>query len=72
MDAYQVQSRYQVQDCGCIALPEEIQQRTGLRPGATFDIEVLANGNVTLHLVQPASTFRPVSGAACKTQSSLL
>jgi hypothetical protein len=58
---------YQVQDCGCIALPEEIQQQTGLRPGATFGIDVHADGSLTLHFVEPASSSQPVSGATCKT-----
>jgi hypothetical protein len=28
-----------VQECGCIALPEDLQRKTGLYPGATFQIE---------------------------------
>jgi hypothetical protein len=72
MNSYRVQGRHRVQDCGCIALPEEIQQQTGLHPGATFGIEVLADGAVTLHLVQSAAPSQPVQGTACKTQSSPL
>jgi hypothetical protein len=48
----QVESRPltgRVEKCGCTALPEHVQQGTGLYPGATFRIEVAANGR-TLHL----------------------
>jgi len=33
-----------VQECGCIALPEELQAETGLYPGATYEIEVSSQG----------------------------
>jgi hypothetical protein len=33
-----------VQECGCIALPEALQQQTGLYPGATYQIEIAPQG----------------------------
>jgi hypothetical protein len=47
----------QVQECGCIALPEELQAATGLYPGATFQIELTAEG--TAVLLQPKQTTSP-------------
>jgi len=54
-----------VQDCGCIALPEELQQRTGLHPGATFQIELTLEGNLLLTplQLQPQSVIKP--GVRC-------
>ena len=46
-----------VQDCGCIALPDEVQQKTGLYPGATFQIEFTLDG--TGLLLQPLETRPP-------------
>jgi bifunctional DNA-binding transcriptional regulator/antitoxin component of YhaV-PrlF toxin-antitoxin module len=46
-----------VQECGCIALPEAVQERTGLYPGATFDIEVTQEGSVVL--LRPLETRQP-------------
>ena len=33
-----------VQDCGCLALSEDMQEQTGLFPGATFEKTVAPNG----------------------------
>lgn len=33
-----------VQDCGCIALPEEIVEQTALYPGATLSISLAPDG----------------------------
>jgi hypothetical protein len=33
-----------VQGCGCIALPEELQEKTGHYPGATFEFRVAEDG----------------------------
>jgi bifunctional DNA-binding transcriptional regulator/antitoxin component of YhaV-PrlF toxin-antitoxin module len=46
-----------VQECGCIALPEEIQKKTGLYPGATFQIECTPDG-IGL-ILQPLETRQP-------------
>jgi hypothetical protein len=34
----------QIQECGCIALPEALQELTELYPGATYNIEVMPEG----------------------------
>ena len=47
----------QVQECGCIALPEALQQQTGLYPGATYEIEVTQEG--TAVLLRPIDTRQP-------------
>jgi hypothetical protein len=58
-----------VQDCGCIALPEELQQRTGLYPGATFRFEVAKDGSsVTLTSIQRSLSIEPATGASCGTK----
>jgi len=55
-----------VQECGCIALPEELQELTGLYPGATYRIEVAANGvGVLLTPVEKCSPGDSTSGAKC-------
>jgi hypothetical protein len=54
-----------VQECGCIALPEELQARTGLFPGATYEIDVTPEG--TALLVLPLET-RPPSDPKPGTQ----
>jgi bifunctional DNA-binding transcriptional regulator/antitoxin component of YhaV-PrlF toxin-antitoxin module len=55
-----------VQDCGCIALPAELQERTGLYPGATFQIDVAEDGSsVTLTSIQRSQSIKPVPGASC-------
>jgi len=46
-----------VQDCGCIALPEDLQQQTGLYPGAIYEIDVAPDG-VAL-LLRPMETRQP-------------
>lgn len=54
-----------VQDCGRIALPEALQEKTGLYPGATYTIALNPDGS--LHLVpsdeRPPS--EPPRGAQC-------
>jgi bifunctional DNA-binding transcriptional regulator/antitoxin component of YhaV-PrlF toxin-antitoxin module len=57
---------YVVQDCGCIALPEEVQQQTGLRPGASFQIIVAEDGSsVTLNSIHPPLSSEIPSGTSC-------
>jgi bifunctional DNA-binding transcriptional regulator/antitoxin component of YhaV-PrlF toxin-antitoxin module len=57
---------YTVQECGCIALPEELQRRTGLYPGAIFEFEVAEDGSrVTLASIQRTQSKEPASGAHC-------
>ena len=46
-----------VQECGCIALPEELQAKTGLYPGATYRIELAADG-IGISLT-PVETRKP-------------
>jgi hypothetical protein len=56
----------QVQSCGCIALPEEFQARTGLYPGATFAIETAPDGNgLLIRTIQPKQPDQPVPGVTC-------
>jgi hypothetical protein len=55
-----------VQQCGCIALPEEVQLQTGLYAGATYEIEVTERGAVVL--LRPLETREPGEfgpGARC-------
>lgn len=59
-----------VQECGCIALPEELQLRTGLYPGAVFQFQVAEDGSsVTLDSIQRIHPVdypaEPVLGAHC-------
>jgi hypothetical protein len=37
-----------VQECGCIALAPEVQEQTGLYPGATFRVELTSDKRVVL------------------------
>jgi hypothetical protein len=46
-----------VQECGCIALPEALQQQTGLYPGATYEIELTQEGAAVL--LRPIATGQP-------------
>lgn len=54
-----------VQDCGCIALPEEFQEQTGLYPGATYRIELTANRQILLIPIAPQARPDPKIGARC-------
>lgn len=55
-----------VQDCGCIALPEEIQQRTGLYPGANFQLDLTPEGTLLLVPVETVPTPpQPGHGVQC-------
>jgi hypothetical protein len=57
---------YTVQDCGCIALTEEIQRKTGLGPGASFEIHVSEDGSsVTLNSFRPSQSVDFSSGTSC-------
>jgi|HubBroStandDraft_1064217.scaffolds.fasta_scaffold35947_4 hypothetical protein len=49
----------QVQDCGCIALPESLQQKTGLYPGATYELKLTPDG--TAIVLQPVTTAHPAA-----------
>jgi bifunctional DNA-binding transcriptional regulator/antitoxin component of YhaV-PrlF toxin-antitoxin module len=46
-----------VQECGCIALPEELQELTGLYPGATYEIDLSPGG--TELILRPLETRQP-------------
>ena len=48
-----------VQKCGCIALPDDLQEQTGLYPGATFEIEVRGGRGRFVEAVGDASAMRP-------------
>jgi hypothetical protein len=55
-----------VQDCGCIALPEEMQRQTGLFPGASFRIEAADDGSsVTLVVLERNEVKPTMPGTAC-------
>jgi hypothetical protein len=55
-----------VQECGCIALPEALQEKTGLYPGATFEIEVTTDGTaLTLTPLKTCPPSNPKSGTKC-------
>jgi bifunctional DNA-binding transcriptional regulator/antitoxin component of YhaV-PrlF toxin-antitoxin module len=55
-----------VQECGCIALPEELQELTGLYPGATYEIEVSAEGRrLVLVPLESGQTRLPKLGTKC-------
>jgi hypothetical protein len=57
---------YKVQDCGCIALPEDVQRQTGLFPGATFELEAAADGlSMKLSVIERAGPPGYISGAVC-------
>jgi len=59
---------YTVQECGCIALPEELQKKTGLYPGASFQYEVAEDGSrLALTAIQKAQAPDPKSGTVCET-----
>jgi hypothetical protein len=46
-----------VQDCGCIALPEDLQRKSGHGPGASFEFHVAEDGsNVTLSSIHPSQS----------------
>ena len=55
-----------VQDCGCIALPEEIASKLGMMPGAALAVSIDADSR-SITLTAPADA--PVGGipnlAAC-------
>jgi hypothetical protein len=62
----EIKTRGSVQDCGCIALPAELQSLTGLYPGATFEFQADEDGSsVTLTLIQKADISKSTAGAAC-------
>ena len=52
-----------VQDCGCIALAPEVQDQTGLYPGATFRVEVTTEKHVVLIPLETNSRAELKSGA---------
>lgn len=56
----------QVQDCGCIALAPEVQEQTGLFPGATFRIELTADKRVVLIPLETKSASDMKQGASCR------
>lgn len=57
---------YTVQDCGCIALPEELQRKTGLGPGASFEFNVAPDGSsVTLSSIRPSQSAEVSFGTSC-------
>jgi hypothetical protein len=54
-----------VQDCGCISLPENLQEQTGLYPGATYQIELTSDRHLVLIPVTPQSRPESKPGARC-------
>ena len=58
-----------VQECGCIALPEELQKKTGLYPGASFQFEVAEDGSsITLNAIRRTQPSDLKQGVVCGTQ----
>jgi hypothetical protein len=55
-----------VQNCGCIALAPEVQDQTGLYPGATFRVEVTPEKQVMLTPLETKSSAELKSGLACE------
>jgi hypothetical protein len=59
-----------VQDCGCIALPEDLQQMTGLNPGATFELKLAPDGSALLLIpVETKSRSTLYPGVQCGPSS---
>ncbi len=55
-----------VQECGCIALPESVREKTGLYPGATYQIELTPEGaGLLLTLLQTCKPVEPNPGSHC-------
>lgn len=54
-----------VQDCGCVALAPEIQEQTGLYPGATFRLELTPDKRVVLIPLETSSPADVKSGTIC-------
>jgi hypothetical protein len=54
-----------VQDCGCIALSPEVQEQTGLLPGATFRVELTPDKHVVLIPLETKTSLDLKSGAKC-------
>jgi len=55
-----------VQECGCIALPEELQELTGLYPGATYEIALAAEGGeIVLRPLETREPTGPKLGTHC-------
>jgi hypothetical protein len=56
----------QVQPCGCIALPEDVQQQSGLYPGATYTMEITEDGAaILLRTLEPSQPGEPNLGISC-------
>jgi hypothetical protein len=56
-----------VQECGCIALPEEIVAQTLLYPGSTLSIAIAADGK-TIQITPLTTAPRPANspeGTTC-------
>jgi hypothetical protein len=54
-----------VQDCGCIALAPEVQEETGLYPGASFRVEVTPEKRVVLIPVEMKISTELIVGTTC-------
>jgi hypothetical protein len=54
-----------VQDCGCIALAPEVQEETGLHPGASFRVEVTPEKRVVLIPVEMKISTELIVGTTC-------
>jgi len=54
-----------VQDCGCIALPEALQEQTGLYPGATYTIALNPDGSLHLVPLRKRPPSEPARGVQC-------
>jgi hypothetical protein len=54
-----------VQDCGCIALAPEVQEQTGLFPGATFRVELTPDKRLVLIPLEKKTSAERKPGAKC-------
>jgi hypothetical protein len=54
-----------VQDCGCIALAPDIQEQTGLYPGATFRVEITPEKQILLTPLETTSGSKLEPGTTC-------
>ncbi len=59
-----------VQDCGCIALPEEVVAATGLNPGATLSIELTPDKDaILIKPIERTESQPPATGVQCNRKA---
>jgi hypothetical protein len=55
-----------VLDCGCIALPEELQQKSGLYPGAKFKWRLHPDGSLVIIPLTRVAESAASPGVQCQ------